>query len=161
MAPMRTTEAGATLQYFVDQLRSSNALETSANTLIFAVGSSGIAVAIGVFFAFLSERTDMPLRSVVRIVIPLTVALPGVLYSIAWVLLLNEKIGFYNTIAVALVGFAPFNANTMASMVVVEGLRLAAVVYLMSIGVFRNTGLIMRGAGPNEGSMLHLNFGGQ
>src|SRR5438477_9490334 len=63
VGPMRTTETGATLQYFVDQLRSSNAFETSANTLIFALGSSGIAVAIGVFFAFLSERTDMPLRS--------------------------------------------------------------------------------------------------
>ena len=138
VGPMKTTEAGATVQYFVDQWRSSNTGETLANTLVFAFGSSLIAVAIGVFFAFLSERTDMPLRSAVRVVIPLTVALPGVLYSIAWVLLLNEKIGFYNTLAKAVVGFAPFNANTMASMVVVEGLRLAAIVYLMSIGVFRN-----------------------
>ena len=138
VGPMATTDAGVTLRYFADQWRSANAAEIVANTLLFAVGSSAIAVAIGVFFAFLSERTDMPLRSLVRIVIPLTVALPGVLYSIAWVLLLSEKIGVYNTIARGIVGFSPFNASTMGSMVVVEGLRLVAIVYLMSIGVFRN-----------------------
>jgi iron(III) transport system permease protein len=138
VGPMSTTATGATIKYFVDQWQSANLGEVLSNTLIFAFGSSAIALSIGVFFAFLSERTDMPYRSVVRIVIPLTVALPGTLYAIAWSLLLNEKIGFYNTITSVFFGFTPFNSSTMASMVAVEGLRLAAIVYLMSIGVFRN-----------------------
>ncbi len=97
VGPMNTTADGLSLRYFVDQWNSANMPEILGNTLVFAFGSTAIAVTLGVFFAFLSERTDMPFRSVVRIVIPLTVALPGVLYSIAWVLLLNEKIGVYNT----------------------------------------------------------------
>src|ERR1700740_2778505 len=80
--PMRTTETGATIKYFVDQWQSQSLGETLSNTLVFAIGSSVIALVVGVFFAFLSERTDMPYRTAVRIVIPLTVALPGTLYGI-------------------------------------------------------------------------------
>lgn len=155
VGPMNTTAEGLTVRYFVDQWRSANMGELLWNTIVFALGSSLIAVAIGVFFAFLSERTDMPLRSVVRVVIPLTVALPGVLYSIAWVLLLNEKIGFYNTVTRTLFGIAPFNASTMASMMVVEGLRLTAVVYLMSIGVFRNMDASLEEAAAVSGVPRH------
>jgi len=155
VGPMATTAEGATLRYFVEQWNSANMPELLANTVIFALGSSVIAVAIGVFFAFLSERTDMPFRTFVRIVIPLTIALPGVLYSIAWVLLINEKIGFYNTIARTLFGIAPFNASTMASMMFVEGLRLAAIVYLMSIGVFRNMDASLEEAAAVSGVRRH------
>lgn len=155
IGPMQTTEEGATLRFFAEQWRSANMPEILGNTVIFAVGSSAIAVAIGVFFAFLSERTDMPIRSVVRVVIPLTVALPGVLYSIAWVLLLNEKIGFYNTLASAVVGVKPFNASTMASMIFVEGLRLVAIVYLMSIGIFRNMDASLEEAAAVSGVPRH------
>lgn len=153
--PMSTTDQGATLQYFVEQWRSDNMPLILWNTVVFALGSSVIAVGIGVFFAFMSERTDMPFRSAVRIVIPLTIALPGVLYSIAWVLLLNEKIGFYNTITNTLFGVAPFNASTMASMMFVEGLRLAAIVYLMSIGVFRNMDAALEEAAAVSGVRRH------
>src|SRR5437016_5987145 len=69
VGPMRTTAAGATLKYFIDQWQSQSLGETVSNTLIFATGSSAIAVSVGVFFAFLSERTDMPYRSLVRIVV--------------------------------------------------------------------------------------------
>lgn len=153
--PISTAAGGVTLKYFVDQWQSANMPELLWNTVVFALGSSVIAVAIGVFFAFLSERTDMPLRSVVRVVIPLTVALPGVLYSMSWVLLLNEKIGFYNTVTKALFGIAPFNVSTMGSMMAVEGLRLAAIVYLMSIGVFRNMDASLEEAAAVSGVPRH------
>src|SRR5258708_37753883 len=109
IGPMRTTAAGATLKYFIDQWQSQSLGETLSNTLIFATGSSAIALSGGVFFAFLSERTDMPYRSLVRIVIPLTVALPGTLYAIAWALLLDEQIAAYNAITKTSLRIAPFN----------------------------------------------------
>src|SRR5260221_1090439 len=155
VGPMNTTADGRSLRYFGDQWNSANMPEILGNTLIFAFGSTAIAVSLGVFFAFLSERTDMPYRSVFRIVIPLTVALPGVLYSIEWVLLLNEKIGVYNNIALGLVGVAPFNSSTMASMIVVEGFRRVAVVYMMIIGVFGNMDASLEEAAAVSGVPRH------
>ena len=35
---------------------------------------------IGVFFAFMVERTDMPMKSFAYAVVPLTIAIPGLLY---------------------------------------------------------------------------------
>src|ERR1051326_4287793 len=46
--PMRTTEAGATFKYFVDQWQSQSLGETLSTTLVFAIGSSVIALCIGV-----------------------------------------------------------------------------------------------------------------
>ena len=155
VGPMRTDAAGATLKYFIDQWQSASLGEILSNTIVFAIGSSAIALSVGVFFAFLSERTDMPYRTAVRIVIPLTVALPGTLYAIAWALLLDEKIGTYNAISSALFRIAPFNSTTMASMVFVEGLRLAAIVYLMSIGVFRNMDASLEEAAAVSGVPRH------
>src|SRR5688572_27901512 len=56
LGPIVTTQQGGTLQYFVEQWESSNTGPILVNTIIFAIGSTVVAVSIGVFFAFLSER---------------------------------------------------------------------------------------------------------
>ena len=72
--------------------------------LIFALGSTCLAMVIGVFFAFMVERTDMPMKSFAYAVVPLTIAIPGLLYGIAWVLLLSPRIGLFNLALLSLFG---------------------------------------------------------
>ena len=50
------------------------------------------------------ERTDMPMKSFAYAVVPLTIAIPGLLYGIAWVLLLSPRIGLFNLALLGLFG---------------------------------------------------------
>lgn len=123
------------------------------NTITFALGSTVLSMLIGVFFAFMVERTDMPMKNFAYAVVPLTIAMPGLLYGIAWVLLLSPRIGLFNLGLMSLfgrdagiltswagIGFteAPIQAYSMAGMIFVDAIRGVGVVFLLTIGIFRN-----------------------
>src|SRR5919204_199047 len=114
---------------------------------------SALSMIIGVFFAFMVERTDMPMKTFAYAVVPLTIAMPGLLYGIAWVLLLSPRIGLFNLALLGLfgrdsgiltswagIGFtdAPIQAYSMPGMIFVDAIRGVGVVFLMTVGVFRN-----------------------
>src|SRR5262245_46934022 len=57
------------------------------NTIIYAGSISIISLSLATFFAWLVERSDMPHRNLVWMIMLLPIAMPGVLASISWVLL--------------------------------------------------------------------------
>jgi iron(III) transport system permease protein len=141
------------LDFFGQAWTSPTTWSVLGNTAIFALGSTLLAMTIGVFFAFMVERTDMPMKSFAYAVVPLTIAMPGLLYGIAWVLLLSPRIGLFNLALLGLfgkdsglltawahVGFdgPPIQAYSMAGMIFVDAIRGVGVVFLMTVGVFRN-----------------------
>jgi iron(III) transport system permease protein len=144
---------GATLDFFRQAWASPTTWTVLGNTAIFALGSTLLAMIIGVFFAFMVERSDMPLKNFAYAVVPLTIAMPGLLYGIAWVLLLSPRIGLFNLALLGLfgkdtglltgwahVGFdgPPIQAYSMAGMIFVDAIRGVGVVFLMTVGMFRN-----------------------
>jgi len=69
---------------------------TFMNSVIFASGSAILSFSLGTLLAWLTERTNTPLR---LIFVPLAVVpliLPGVLEAIAWIFLLSPKFGYLN-----------------------------------------------------------------
>jgi iron(III) transport system permease protein len=110
------------------------------NTFLFAAVALGIGLTVGVFFAWLVERTNAPLRNLAFALIPLTVAIPSMLYAISWVLLLSPHIGVVNVGLKNLLGLenVPFNPYSIVGMGFVEGLRIASTTFLMVVGVFRS-----------------------
>jgi iron(III) transport system permease protein len=142
-----------TFDYFRQAWTSQTTWTVLGNTLIFAVASTVISLVVGVFFAFMVERTDMPMKNFAYGVVPLTIAMPGLLYGIAWVLLLSPRIGLFNLGLLALfgresgvltswagIGFdgPPIQPYSMAGMVFVDAIRGVGVVFLMTVGMFRN-----------------------
>src|SRR5438046_1580300 len=153
VGPTAHSPSVATLDYFVQAWSSPTTWGVLGNTAIFALGSTMLAMVIGVFFAFMVERTDMPMKSFAYAVVPLTIAMPGLLYSIAWVLLLSPRIGLFNLALVGLfgrdngvltswagIGFdgPPIQAYSMLGMIFVDAIRGVGVVFLMTVGIFRN-----------------------
>jgi iron(III) transport system permease protein len=147
------TSAGLSLDFFRQAWASPSTWSVLGNTGIFAIGSTVLAMTIGVFFAFMVERTDMPMKSFAYSVVPLTIAMPGLLYGIAWVLLLSPRIGLFNLALLGLfgrdsglltswahVGFdgPPIQAYSMLGMIFVDAIRGVGVVFLMTVGIFRN-----------------------
>jgi iron(III) transport system permease protein len=146
-------DPGITLDFFRQAWTSPSTWAVMGNTIVFALGSTCLAMLIGVFFAFMVERTDMPMKSFAYAVVPLTIAIPGLLYGIAWVLLLSPRIGLFNLALLSLfgkdnglltswagVGFSgpPIEAYSMAGMIFVDAIRGVGVVFLMTVGMFRN-----------------------
>ncbi len=161
--------------YFRQAWTSATTWTVLANTAIFAAGSTVLAMTIGVFFAFMVERTDMPLKNFAFAVVPLTIAMPGLLYGIAWVLLLSPRIGLFNLGLLALfgqdngvltswahIGFAgaPIQPYSMLGMIFVDAIRGVGVVFLMTSGIFRNMdpsleeAAMVSGAAPNRVARL-------
>src|SRR5918998_3372105 len=102
--PVHASATGATLNNFVIAWSSPVTHAVLWNTLVFAICSTILTTVIGVFFAFMIERTDMPLKNFAYAIVPLTIAMPGLLYGIAWVLLLSPRIGLFNLMLMGLFG---------------------------------------------------------
>ena len=101
----------------------------TVNSLVFAVGSAGLAMVAGTALAFLVTRTDMPLRRLCFAAAVIPLIFPGVLYTIAWIFLAGPRSG-------ALRNVLPFDAFGMDGMVAVEAMGLAPLVFLLMAAAF-------------------------
>jgi iron(III) transport system permease protein len=114
------------------------------NTGIYAVCVSAISLAIATFFAWLIERTDMPGRNFAWVVMLLPIAIPGMLSSMAWVLLLSGKIGIINVLLRGVLSAfgvhldtGPLEIYSFPGLIMVEGLRGSTSLFLIIVTAFR------------------------
>ena len=113
---------------------------TFLNSLIFASGSAGLSFILGTMLAWLTERTNTPLRS---IFVPLAVVpliLPGVLESIAWIFLLSPKFGYLNVWLMNLFGLQspPFNVFSLPGMIWVHSVGQVPLAFLLMVAAFKS-----------------------
>jgi iron(III) transport system permease protein len=113
--------------------------ELMQNTLIFAFGSAAIALCLGIIFAWLVERTNLPGKDLWYPLFLVPIAIPGVLFSIAWVLLLSPGAGVINLALkqVLQLDQAPLDIYNLWGMIFLEGLHLTPITFLMMAGSFR------------------------
>ncbi len=114
------------------------------NTISISTVSTIITLAIATLFAWLIERTDMPLRNLAWILILIPMAIPGVLFALSWALLLSPKTGALNLLlrcALDLAGIhltqGPFNIYSLGGLIFITGLRGVTTIFLMIVGAFR------------------------
>ena len=114
------------------------------NTVLFAGAGTAITVSIAVLFAWLIERTDMPLRNLCWSLLLVPMAMPGLLFSIAYVFLLSPRSGIVNVFLRALFGEigievseGPINIYSLGGMIFLDGIRGVTTVILLVVGAFR------------------------
>jgi iron(III) transport system permease protein len=66
------------------------------NTVIYTTGATAVGITLAAGLAWLVERTNIPGKIWIYAGIPMTLAIPGMLQAMAWVLLLSPRIGFLN-----------------------------------------------------------------
>lgn len=111
------------------------------NTVVFALGSALFSLVVGTYLAWVTERTDFPLRRVVYVIALLPMVVPGILRTIAWVLLLDPQIGILNHLANHLIpglGGPIFSSNGMLPMIWVDGLDGTHISFLLMLAAFRS-----------------------
>jgi iron(III) transport system permease protein len=72
--------------------------EVIGNTLVFVLGSAAFATALALFLAYLNNRTDIPFKSLFKVLSVVPMMIPHVLFSVSWALLLNPSNGILNLI---------------------------------------------------------------
>jgi iron(III) transport system permease protein len=114
------------------------------NTLIYAVAVSAISLTFATVFAWLVERTDMPGTNWAWTMMLLPLAMPGILRSMAWILLLSPRSGIINISLRDFMGVfgvkadtGPFNIFTLPGMIFVEGMSGSTTLFLLMVGAFR------------------------
>jgi iron(III) transport system permease protein len=113
-------------------------------TVLLSVVGTIITLSIAIVFAWLIERTDMPLRNVAWTLILIPMAMPGVLFALGWALLLSPKTGAMNLALRALlepmgiqVTQGPLNIYSLGGLIFLDGLRGVTTIFLMVVGAFR------------------------
>jgi iron(III) transport system permease protein len=149
-------DAGAaTTQNFADILGGTNDLgHLALNSIIFAVGSAAVSLPVGTLLAWITERTNTPLRGLAYVSAYAGLAVPGVLTVIGWILLLGPQNGIINRGLEQLFGLssAPFDLYSMAGMILVHGLQSVPVVFLLMVGPFRSSDASMQEAAAMSGA---------
>ncbi len=115
-----------------------------SNTVIFSTVASLGSLTTAIVFAWLIERSDMPLRNAAWVAMLLPLAMPGVIFALSWMLLLLPEIGLVNVILRWVLGLfgvsietGPLNIQSLGGMIFLGWLRGVSTIFLMLVGVFR------------------------
>ena len=136
------------------------------NTVVMAIFGTMISVGMAVFFAFLTERTDMPMRNVAWALMLIPMAVPGLLFAMSWTFLLSPRIGLFNVWIrdfFSLFGFdmgveGPFNVYTLTGMIFLEGIRGVTTTFLIIVGAFRTMDPNLEEAARTSGATNRVTF---
>lgn len=108
-----------------------------ANTFIYVIGATAFGISLAASLAWLVERTNIPGKIWIYAGVPMTLAMPGMLQAMAYVLLLSPRIGFINK-AIEPLGLGPINIYSLGGMIFIEGLRLVPTAFLMLVPLLRS-----------------------
>ena len=109
------------------------------NTAWYALGTIIVSMAIAILFAWFLERTDIPFRRTMFVLILAPMGMPGVIKSMAWILLANPANGMFNVILRSFLGMegpGPINIYSIGGMIVISALSIVPMIYIMISGVF-------------------------
>ncbi len=135
---LRGEVVDVTLRHYQRVLLNGALLLPLAHTLVFALSSCVLALVVGGALAWIVERTNTPFRGLGYLAAFVSFAIPYILYTIAWLLLLGKG-GPVNAVLMSLTGSDQpvVNVYSLWGMAMVEGFLWSPLVFLMLSAVFR------------------------
>ncbi len=123
------------LEMFANVLFQKKNLAAMKNTLVIAVWSTLIATTVGVFFAWLLGRSDIPMKGAMRFLFSIPFMIPPFLAAMAWDMMFSGRGGYVNRWLMNTFGLvsAPFNINSVAGIIVIEVVYYFPFVYMQVV----------------------------
>jgi iron(III) transport system permease protein len=145
-----------TLNNYVRAFQSPNLYQAIVSSLIFALGGGSLAFLIGCFLAWITERTNTPLKGLIYAAVFAEIMIPGILESISLVLLYSPKIGLVNLFMMQLFGLEnpPVNIYSMGGMIWAFGAGSFSTAFLLMAAAFRSMDPALEEAAIISGSGL-------
>lgn len=125
---------GLSLEAFGTILTNPAYLQALGNTLILALGTAVLSAVLGVPLAWVTARTDLPGRGLLRVAVALAYMLPPYLTAVAYIILAGPNSGHLNRLVIALTGASagPFNIFSLGGVVFVISLHVFPITYFFT-----------------------------
>jgi len=110
------------------------------NSLLFAAGTAAFSLIVGTTLAWMNERTNTPFKRLFFGLALVPLIIPGILFTISWIMLASPKIGIFNLMLQHWFGtsYVFFNVYTMWGMIWVDGLHYSPMAFLLMTAAFRS-----------------------
>src|SRR5262245_4835280 len=110
------------------------------NSLQFASGTAILAFVLGTLLAWMNERTNTPFKALFFALSIIPLVIPGILFTVSWILLGSPKIGLINLALQKLFDTdAVFvNVYSLGGMIWVDALHYSPMAFLLMTAAFRS-----------------------
>ncbi len=98
------------------------------------------ALVVGTALAWMNERTNTPFKTLFFALSIIPLVIPGILFTVSWIMLASPKIGLINLALQKLTGTDTVFVDiyTMAGMIWVDGLHYSPMAFLLMSAAFRS-----------------------
>ena len=122
-------------QMFFNVLMQKENISAMLNSLAIALFSAVLATIVGVFFAWLLGRSDIPLKGLMKFLFSIPFMIPPFLAAMAWDMMFSGRGGYINRwlMSVFNLANAPFNINSVAGIIVIEVVYYFPFVYMQVV----------------------------
>ena len=129
-----------TLENFRTAYLSADNARLFLNSLQFATGAAVLALVVGTALAWMNERTNTPFKTLFFALAIIPLVIPGILFTVSWIMLASPKIGLINLALQKLTDsdVVFVNIYTMAGMILVDGLHYSPMAFLLMTAAFRS-----------------------
>lgn len=112
-------------------------LQSTTNSVVFAVSSTVLAILLGGSLAWIVERTNAPFRDLAYLMAVVSLSIPGVAYVPAWLFFLGPTGPLNDLYRLAGGHGLLFNVSSMTGMVIIEGFGWIPLTFLLFAASFR------------------------
>ena len=132
-------DAVFTVANYATAYGSSDTWQLFVTSIQFASGTALLAFLLGTALAWMNERTNTPFKSVFFALSVIPLIIPGILFTVAWILLASPQIGIINLVMQSWLGLEepPFDIYSLRGMIWVDGLHYSPMAFLLMSAAFR------------------------
>ncbi|MBC7703922.1 MAG: iron ABC transporter permease [Rhodoferax sp.] len=109
------------------------------NSVRYALGASILSFMLGASLAWMNERTNTPFKTLFFALALIPLVIPGILFTVSWILLASPKIGIFNLTLMHWFNLREpvFDIYSMWGMIWVDGLQSSPIAFLLMTAAFR------------------------
>ena len=109
------------------------------NSVRYALGASMLSFMLGASLAWMNERTNTPFKTLFFTLALIPLVIPGILFTVSWILLASPKIGILNLALMHWFNLQEpvFDIYSMWGMIWVDGLQSSPIAFLLMTAAFR------------------------
>jgi iron(III) transport system permease protein len=128
--------------------------ELFLNSLTIAVGMTVVGISIGLTFAWLFVRTDLPTKGAMELVLLSGQAIPGYVIGIMYITAYSPQTGFVPEMmaSVAGVSFVPFDIFSPWGIAFVAGVNVVSTAYLLTVPALQDMDSALEEVGRIHGA---------
>lgn len=132
-----SSDNGFTISNYTSVLQDQTTWTTVKNTVYIVLGSSFIAIVLGIFTAWIVAYTNIRNKNIIQLFIFLPFIIPSYITTLAWTQFMSKNGFLAKFLSIFPGSIEPINMYSILGIILVMGLTNYPLVYLLTVGVFR------------------------